>query len=169
MLRSSMAGFTLIELLAVIIIIGAVLAVVLPRMPGVTGTYLKADVRRLSTLVRYLNEAAETKRVYYRMSLDMDRGTVRVDSSREGEGYAPVADTVIRGLRLAEGVRFEDMVAGKLGRVSSGTVAVVFTPTGSTEPFSLHIGSGGNGKEKSVFTLYFNPYSGRVTVTEGYI
>jgi uncharacterized iron-regulated membrane protein len=57
-----------------------------------------------------------------------------------------------------------DMVVGGLGKVSSGTVAVVFTPTGSTGPFTLHLGSG----EEGSMTLHFNPYTGRVTVEKGY-
>jgi type II secretory pathway pseudopilin PulG len=181
------AGFTLFELLAIMIIIGAVLAVILPRFSGTTGMNLKSDAKRLSTLVRYLDEAAATKRVYYKADFDIDNGTVRVDESAEGGGegavggYAPVADPVIRGLRLGQGVRFDDIVLARLGTVSSGTVSVFFTPTGSTEPFTLHLsigeggvargGRGGRGGigEKNAMTISFNPYSGRVKVFEGYL
>lgn len=161
-------GFTLIELLAVIVILGAVLAVVLPRFAGISINNLKTDASRLSTLIRYLNEAAETKRTYYRVLFDMDAGTVSVAESDDASEYAPMAEARLRGLKFASGVRIEDMVLSGLGRVNAGKVTVDFTPSGTSKPFTLHLASEGR-RGKEVYTLVYNPYSGRVAVKEGYI
>lgn len=157
-------GFTLFELLAVIIILGGLLALVLPRFMDLTVSQLKSDAGRLATLTRYLHEASATKKLYYRMSFDLEKDTVSVAASPDGAEFLPESDPVLRGLRLSNGVGFTDMVVPGLGKVSSGVVEVFFSPSGSVEPFTVHISAG-----KNVKTLSFNPYSGQIKVEDGYL
>ncbi|MDO8426283.1 MAG: prepilin-type N-terminal cleavage/methylation domain-containing protein [Deltaproteobacteria bacterium] len=157
-------GFTLLELLVVIAVIGIALAIVFPRIPAPSGTYLKTDAGRVSSLITYLNEASVAKRVYYRLWFDLEKEGFRVEASKDGGEYAQVSEPRIGGIRLRQGVELEDMVLPGLGKVSSGTVSVVIAPSGNGEPFTLHLKA-----EKGRITISFNPYSGKVIVKEGYV
>lgn len=162
-LFSKSPGFTLLELILVITIIGVAIAVVFPRFSGFGDTYVKADASRVSALVRYLYQAAATRKVYYRLWFDMEKGAIRVEYSKNGTDYTEEGDSSLRRLKLRDGVDMEDIVVPELGKVNTGEVAVIFSPAGSVEPFTLHL----KASEKSL-TLYFNPYSGIVKITEGY-
>lgn len=157
-------GFTLFELLAVIIIIGGILAIAFPRIWVLNEMHLRTDAGRVSTLIRYLNEASATKKVYYRISFDLEKNSISVESSRDGAGYSAETDAAIRGLRLREGVAMEDIELPGLGKVNSGTVSVIFAPAGGADSFTLHL----RASQKKM-SLLFNPYSGRVRVSEGYL
>ena len=160
---SSRAGFTLIELLAVMIIIGVVLAVVFPRFSGMGKTYLKTDASKLQTLITYLYEASETRNLYYRINFDLERESVLVESSRDGVEYLPEADRGLRVLRFSPGVDLAEVEVAGLGTTNTGELRVVFTPTGTTEPFRVNLGAG----DRAPMTVTFNPYSGRVRVESG--
>ncbi|MBE9527697.1 MAG: prepilin-type N-terminal cleavage/methylation domain-containing protein [Proteobacteria bacterium] len=167
-------GFTLIELIVVMVIISLALAIVLPRLTSVTSANLKSDAVKLSALVRYLHEAAESKKLTYRLSFDLDRGTVGVersqvgrspvDRSKEAVKYVPEPESALRGFALASGVEFVDLLAPGTGRVESGTVQILLSPAGSM-PFTVHLGA---GEDDRVLTLGFNPYNGKIVIEEGY-
>jgi general secretion pathway protein H len=155
-------GFTLIELIVVIVVISLALAIVLPRLTSVTSRNLKSDGAKLSALVRYLHEAAESKKLNYRLTFDLDRGNVSVERSKDSVKYGPMPESALRGFALATDVEFVDLHAPGAGVIESGTVQVLLTPAGST-PFTVHLGAG-----QSVLTLAFNPYSGKIVIREGY-
>lgn len=155
-------GFTLIELIVVIVVISLALAIVLPRLTSVTSRNLKSDGAKLSALVRYLHEAAESKKLNYRLTFDLDKGNVSVERSKDSVKYGPMPESALRGFALASDVEFVDLHAPGAGRVESGTVAVLLTPAGST-PFTVHLAAG-----EMVLTLAFNPYNGKIVISEGY-
>ncbi|MDP2688991.1 MAG: prepilin-type N-terminal cleavage/methylation domain-containing protein, partial [Deltaproteobacteria bacterium] len=80
---NSPKGLTLIELAVVILIIGVVMAIVFPKLMGLGQSRLKGDSGKVSTLLGYINEAAITKKVYYRVWFDLGQGRLRVESSRD--------------------------------------------------------------------------------------
>lgn len=157
-------GFTLFELLLAIIIISGLLAIALPRFANVGGVYLKTDAGKVATLVRFLNEASATRKVYYRVWFDMEKDSLRVESSKNGVDYVDEPDAAIRRMRLHDGVAIEDIIVPDLGKVDAGEVAVIFAPAGSIDAFTLHLKSSGRA-----MTLTFNPYSGEAKVIEGYV
>ncbi|MDP2689098.1 MAG: prepilin-type N-terminal cleavage/methylation domain-containing protein [Deltaproteobacteria bacterium] len=157
-------GFTLLELLVVMILLGVVLMAALPRFAGTGEAYLKTDASRVSSFVRFINDASATRKAYYRVSFDISAGEIRAERSPDGVHYAQETDPVARRLRLREGVVMEDIVVPELGTVNTGTVMVVFTPAGAQEPFTLHLSS-----SKKQITLTFNPYSGEVSMEDGYV
>jgi len=156
-------GFTFLEILAVLTILAGILALVLPRFVDLRITYLRTDAGRVATLVRYLNESSDTRRVYYRLGFDLDSESLRVARSVDGKKYKEEPEPALKGIKLRSGVELVDIVVPGLGKVASGEVAVLFSPAGPRESFILHIGSGDSMK-----TLSFNPYSGRVKVEDGY-
>lgn len=155
-------GFTLIELVVVMVIISLALAIVLPRLMSVTSRNLKSDGAKISALVRYLHEAAESKKLYYRLTFDLDRGNLSVERSKDSVKYGPMPESALRGFALGTGVEFVDVRAPGAGRVESGTVQALLTPVGST-PFTVHLAAG-----EMVLTLAFNPYNGKIVISEGY-
>lgn len=161
LLTKGPGGFTILELVVLIAVIGLALAIALPRLAGLERAALKSDAGRLSTLLRYAGESAATKRLYYKVSFDIENGSIIVERSHDGRDFSPGAD--IRGFDLSSGVVLRDLVVEGLGKIESGTVSVVFTPLGAFEEFSVHLEAG-----EDRFTVKFNPYSGRPDVVEGY-
>ncbi len=158
------AGFTLLELILVMLLFGVVLALALPRFSDTGTAYLKTDSSRVAAYIRYLHEASSTRKVYYRVSFDMGAEELRAEYSLDGAQYRAERDAALRTLKLAEGVTIEDVVVPETGKVNSGVLTVVFAPAGTMDPFTLHLKSGKNFR-----TLTFNPYSGEVSVEEGYV
>jgi prepilin-type N-terminal cleavage/methylation domain-containing protein len=157
-------GFTLLELIAVIAILAGLMALVLPRFADVGTAFLRTDAGRLTSLIRYTNDAAATKKIYFRMSFDLEADEVTVELSDDATEYRVVPDPAMRGIRLSRGVGFKDIVTPGLGAVDYGTIRVVFSPGGLSEPFTVHLGS-----SSEVKTITYNPFSGRVKVAEGYL
>ncbi len=160
----SSGGFTLLELLIVITILVAAAALIYPRFFEVQGARLRSDARKLSTLIRFLDEAAATRKLYYRLWFEFGKDRLRVEVSKDGSDYALYPDNRIRFFSFADGVDLKDVSLPGLGRVAGGEVAVIFSPLGAGEPFTVHLSGGGDD-----VTVDFNPYSGRVRVKEGYV
>ncbi|MBZ0220484.1 MAG: hypothetical protein K8I01_08655 [Candidatus Methylomirabilis sp.] len=154
-------GFTIMELVVLIAVIGLALVITLPRLTGFERAALKSQAGKLSTFLRYANESAATKRLYYKVSFNIENGSVMVERSPDGKEFS--GDMDIRGLKMSGGVMLRDIVVQGLGKIESGTVSVVFTPLGAAEEFSVHLEAG-----KDWFTVKFNPYSGKAEVVEGY-
>lgn len=145
-------------------LLGVVLAIAMPRFADTGEAYLKTDSSKVSAYIRYLHEASSTRKVYYRVSFDISSGEITAEYSRDGVEWRGERETVLKRLRLSEGVVIEDIVVPETGKVNSGAISVVFTPAGTVDPFTLHLKSG-----KKFRTLTFNPYAGTVSVEEGYV
>jgi len=154
----------MVELLAVIAVIGIIAALVFPRLTSLEGRSLKSDARRISGLIRYVSESAAIKKLHYRLLFNIEDGVITVASSPDGKEYGEESDHNVRRLRLRRGIGIEDLLIPRTGRVSEGAVTVHFSPYGFSDPFTLHIRGG-----ERVLTLSFNPYKGKVLVTEGYV
>jgi prepilin-type N-terminal cleavage/methylation domain-containing protein len=157
-------GFTFIELLIVISIVGIILAVALPRFSFFDDIYVRKDIRQVTRLIRYLNEAAVTKKLYYRVKFNIERGMVKVEYSNDGVEYNDETDSFMKGLSFGDMMKIEDIILPGIGKINNGEVAVIFLPYGFSEPFNLHLK--GLGK---FFTLSFNPYTEKVNIEEGYV
>ena len=55
-------GFTLIELAVVIVVLGIMIALVIPTLGEMTGANLKRSARHLTGMVRFLRDEAQAKR-----------------------------------------------------------------------------------------------------------
>lgn len=157
-------GVTLLELIVVITIVGVILAVTFARISLTHDISLTRKARQFASLIRYLNEAAITKKLHYRVWFNLDKEQVRVESSIDGIEYKDEPEVPLRGLALRGGEEIEDIVLLGLGRINKGEVTVIFSPSGFSEPFNLHL----KGAERFL-TLIFNPYTGRVKIKEGYV
>lgn len=157
-------GFTFIELVAVIAVLGAIIAIAFPRLAYLDQTNLKTDAGRVCSLIRYTSDASETKRLHYRLLFDLEEGTIVVESSRDGVNFSAETDPAVRRLSLRKGIAFEDMVVQGLGKLDRGRVSVVFTPSGVTQDFVLHMRA-----ENEAYTISFNMHSGKPSIAKGYV
>ena len=162
---TSNKGFTIIELVLVIFIIGLVLAMIFPRLPGLDGGSLRQSSRHfIRTVQVVMNRATSTKRLY-RLNYDLENeqywATVL---GPEGE-FVPIDATVSRRTRLREPIDLQDVITVRQGRVIEGEAYTQFYPSGLVERTHLHFT---DGDEKTI-TLIIQSLTGRVKILDGYV
>jgi prepilin-type N-terminal cleavage/methylation domain-containing protein len=158
-------GFTIVELSMVILVLGIVMAAVMPRFTGtLERQHLRSTINGIYGTVRYLQaHAALTKRIY-RLTFDLDRQVISVcyfdgevcrsETSRELRAYAMPAD-----------VHVLDVVSPQGRTIREGEAVTHFHPTGLAEPSIIHLIT--NSKQKA--TLMIEPLAGRVKVFDDYV
>ena len=165
-------GFTLIELTMVILVIGIVGALVLPRFGGLLDRQqLRRTVNVVRGMVRQLHaKAALTKRVY-RLTFDLDEQqlTVCFLESLPATGSADDACVAepsreMRGYTMPDAVQLLDVVSFEGKKVREGTAMTHFHPTGLAEPSVVHLQT----PDEAHVTLFIEALAGRVKVVYGY-
>lgn len=158
-------GFTMVELGMVILVLGIVMATVMPRFTGTLERQrLRSTINMVHGTVRYLQAyAALTKRVY-RLTFDLDRQVISV-CHIEGETCRPEMGRELRDYALPSGVRILDVVSPQGTKVREGEAMTYFHPTGLAEPGIIHLGTDSNQKA----TLVIEPLAGRVKVYDDYV
>ncbi len=162
-------GMTFIEVVLVVAVLSAILLISFPKIPHLSDYTLKNDARKLAGLFRFLDESATTRKTYYKVLVvpgkkDAEANRIEVESSRDGIEFKAEKDKNLRGVTLDKRTVVEDIQVAGLGLVDEGEVDLFFNPVYGAEPFSLHISQSG-----SLFTIDYNPYSGRVKIVEGRI
>lgn len=169
---SASAGFTLVELTLVILVIGIVGALVLPRFGGLLDRQqTRRSVNVLRGMVRQLHaKAALTKRVY-RLNFDLEGQRVTAcylqsPSPDESEEAVCVVESSreMRGFDMPAAVRLLDVVSSSGEKISEGTAMSHFHPTGLAEPSVVHLQT----LDDTHVTLFIEPLAGRVKVVPGY-
>ena len=122
-------GFTLIELALVLLIVGVMLALALPRLADPRGPRLDAAARRLAAQLSYLHDEAALRGRIYRVTLDLDRGayevTVRAPWARGRMAAEFVSDwdPYTEPTPLPEGVSFASVAtAGETRRAGQNSI-----------------------------------------------
>ena len=187
--RARQAGFTLIELGLVILILGAMVAIAVPRFGNRAYKQLESESRKMALAFRYLRHAAILNGRSYRLVYDLDNHVYwaevsEVTSPQEPDedlddlesDFFPVDEEEVRFTRdfdgplrerkLPEPIGFSDinlpLIAGKL---YEGLAFSTFYPDGYVDVSVVHLDNG-----TDVFTLYvLNPITGQVFVEPGYL
>jgi len=160
-------GFTLLEISVVLLIIGLLIALVIPRLPDITSSRLQASADKLAVTMGYLSDEAALRGHIYRLSLDLDGGgwEVRVTAPyATGEiatGFVENWDPYIRSESLPPEVRFESVDSGT-NRYQSGIAELFFTPDGNGLPVKIVL----SGNDEA-YTVSYDPLSGRTGVFSG--
>jgi len=190
----SEAGFTLIELGLVLLILGAMLTIAIPRLGDRSYKHLESQARKLAVTIRYMRHAAILNGRTYRLVIDLDNaeyvaavgerdGVPKDSQSAEsagddsGDPLGGIADRSeeefltdwngpIQRVHLGEDLAFSDAnLPLTTGKQFEGTTWVQFYPDGYVDVCVIHIDNG-----QDVFTVYVdNPIMGRVNVTPGYL
>ena len=158
-------GFTLIELAMVILVIGIVGALAVPRIAGVLERQqMRQTINVMRGIVRYLQaRAALTKRVY-RLVFDLDRQVLSI-CYLTADGCQPEQTRELRDYVLPAAVHILDVVSPQGEKIREGAAMTHFHPTGLAEPSTIHL----EGDNKQWATVMIEPLAGGVRVIDGYV
>lgn len=160
------AGFTLLEIALVVLIIGVMLTLLVPRLRDPGRAELDAQAKRLTLIFRLLRSEAVLNGDAYRLNYDLDQQRYWAAPHEGGDltEFAKDMGSLARGTQLHAPVGISDVVLPTLvGKVAQGQVYTVFYPDGSIDPTVIHLG---NGRE--AYTLWLNPMNGRLSAERGY-
>ncbi len=184
------AGFTLIELGLVILIIGTMIAIAIPRFGNRSYKQLGSETRKLALAFRYLRHAAILKGRSHRLVYDLDNHKYWAEvaevtspepsaeddeddfeselfaDDEEEERFTRDDDGPLGERRFPDPIVFSDvnlpLIAGTL---YEGQVYSTFYPDGSVDVSVVHLDNG-----EDVYTLYVvNGITGQVFVEPGYL
>ncbi len=160
----SVKGFTLIELMVILIFIGIVLTLTIPRVQtGIVTDDLKSSTRKMIGLIRGLKDEAvrEHKTCFLHFDLESDR--YWIDSTVMSEEER--ARAAENAFPLPKGVHVLDVWFRDKGKQMVGRTAIRFSKKGYIQPSVIHLGS----EDDRVFTLVLSPFLGKVEIHEKYI
>lgn len=160
-------GFTLIELSMVILVLGIILALVMPRLGGLLERQqMRRTINVIRGTVRYLQARAALTKKVYRLTFDFERQVMYVCSlDRQSEACQQEAGLEVREFALPAGIRLLDVISASGQKITEGFAATHFHPTGVAEPSVLHL----IGDDQQAITLAIEPLAGGLKVFVGYV
>ncbi len=160
-------GFTLIELTVIIVILGVMLSLIIPRLGEIGEANLKRSARHLTGMIRFLRDESQSKKLSFRLRFDV----------HEGHYWAEVLTLTSEKDKTVEYRKFSSAI-GSEGSLSGQTTVrdvkvathpdepyIEFSPTGWVEPASIHLRDG-DGRD---FSLLVEPLMGRTELRDGYV
>ena len=138
-------GFTLLELLLVLCLVSLLMAIVFPSLYGADGVRLKADAKRIASVLRYLNDSSIATKDPYSLTFDFGENAISW-----------------KGPDVEKTEQFKSLSSVELpskGNVSEGQVIVSFGPLGIQENLMVHLRQSGE-----TIMVAFNQVSGRATI-----
>jgi prepilin-type N-terminal cleavage/methylation domain-containing protein len=161
---NTIKGYTLIELTVVIVLIGMMLAVSIPRFRySLLTDNLKSVTRRMIGFVKEIrNDAVREQKAYF-LYLDLESNKVWVES----QGMSQEEREMIRerAFTFPEDIRIMDVWRKEDGKQVHGEAAIRFTKKGYVKYTAIHIGAE-DGRE---FTLILSPFLGTIKSHDTYV
>lgn len=156
--RSTERGYTLIELSVVVLLVGMMLFLAVPRVrDGLLNDDLKAAARQIAGAAKEARNEAVREQVDYLLHLDLaNPGFFIFSADTTAEKQAEIRKGAIR---FPEGIRIADVRQPPEGQRTDGEAVIRFFRKGYVTPAVVHL-----VKEDRVFTLVFNPFLDTVSV-----
>ncbi|MBV8771884.1 MAG: type II secretion system protein, partial [Deltaproteobacteria bacterium] len=152
-------GFTLLELAVVLLIIGLIMAIAMPRFGAFQGAELRSESRRLATRSHYLYEEAGAQKILLRLNLDLNHGSyfvTRLDPFSIKPAFTPEKGLAAGVVRLPADIRMRDVWVEGAGLFRSGIVVCEFYPSGTADAAVIHL----LDRNGDVMTIGINPFNG---------
>jgi general secretion pathway protein H len=164
--RSSQSGFTLLEIAIVIFIMGLMLTLVAPNIAGLHDARLKSEVRRLAGRSSYLYDRASAAKLVLRLTFDLDTNRYfvsRLDPFAVTPVFVLDDDPASAPVMLPADVRIRDVAVEGTGQLAKGAINTEYYPEGWVDATVVHLVN----DYGQVFTLKFNPLTGRTMIRRG--
>tara|TARA_B100001079_G_C16084294_1_gene371220 strand:- start:3 stop:572 length:570 start_codon:yes stop_codon:yes gene_type:complete len=156
-------GFTLIELSVVLLIIGIISALIIPRLTSVGDWQLRSSARRLAASITYLYDKASTSRLVYRLTIDLDNGKYFASLLNTDNQFEKIATRYAKNTTLPKTIKINWARTQRHGLTKDGTITIHFLPSGFMDFAIIELADNAN----NVYTLKSNPLTGEVKITEG--
>jgi len=156
-------GYTLIEISVVIVLIGVILLLAIPRVQDtLTGDRMRSAVRNLSGTARDLKASAVREQVDHFLHLDLDQR--RVWNTRDDMTAENRTLRRNQARSLPSGVRIADVALVDEGKKNQGEVIIRFFSQGYVQPAAIHLTD-----DERTMTLIFQPFLSTFEVQDKYV
>ena len=157
-------GYTFIELTVVVLLIGLMMAVTLPRFRyAVLTDNLKTATRRLVGTIKTLRNEAVREQKGFVLHFDLESNRFWHESSAMTEEERLISHE--KASSLPGGVRILDIWLKDKGKKVAGETAIRFNKKGYVQQSAIHLAS----EDGRQFTLVLSPFLGRVQILEKYV
>jgi prepilin-type N-terminal cleavage/methylation domain-containing protein len=157
-------GYTFIEITVVIIIIGLMASISMPKIRhAILTDKLKSASRKIIGVVSNLrNDAIREQKTFY-LHFDLETNRFWTDSETMLEEERLPAEE--KAAILPEGISVLDVWIRGKGKKQQGIAVIRFTKKGYVQESAIHLSSEDGRK----FTLKLSPFLGRIKASEDYI
>jgi len=157
-------GYTLIEVAVVIVLIGVILLLAVPRVQDtVTSDRMRSAVRNLAGAARALRAEAVREQVDHFLHIDLDRRAVW--NTRDDMTAEVRTERRSQARPLPSGVRIVDVALTDEGKKNQGEVVIRFFSQGYVQPAAIHLTDDGD----RAMTLILQPFLSTFEVKDSYV
>jgi prepilin-type N-terminal cleavage/methylation domain-containing protein len=157
-------GFTFIEITVVMILIGVMASISLPKIRhAILTDKLKSSARKMIGLIGSLrNDAIREQKAFY-LHVDLEANRFWTDSEGMLEEERLSANE--KAVSLPEGINLLDVWFRGKGKKQDGVVVIRFSKKGYVQESAIHLSSD-DGRQ---FTLLLSPFLGKIKAFEDYM
>lgn len=148
----------------VILIVGLIALVLLPRMTGFSGGNAKTVLRHLTGTIQTLRDEAEFRQQILRLNFNISEQRYDVSYLSETGEFVPYHNDSLGEVKFRGNIILKDVVTLRQGKVTEGTAYLFFYPIGRVEKGYLHF-----EEEGRPITLQIYPLSGKVKWYDSYV
>jgi prepilin-type N-terminal cleavage/methylation domain-containing protein len=160
---SAAPGFTLIEIAVVMVVVGIIAALVLPRIGMMNGVQLKSAAREMAGTIRITYAAAVMERTPYRIAFDFEHQMYWVER-RSGDEYVKPTNDLLGSHTLPDNIFLKGVQVADRPFTDWPLEYLYFTPGGYVEEAAIYEGV---VEDDPVISIFTQPFTGRATIVLG--
>lgn len=158
-------GWTFLEIVVVLFLVGLLLVLVYPNLQALSENRLSLASRQLAGTIQSLYHKAVATRQVHRLAFYPRSNAYQVQVVRPDGTLDLTALPESSRRSLPRGIRVQDVVTPRQGKVTGGEVFTNFSPVGLVDRTVIHL----TDQDGHAMTLRIQPLTGRVRILEGYV